>query len=97
MRWYLSAKAVREYAAIRRLRLDDGGPLWAAAERALSEVCDAAQRAHRADGSRYYHDDGCEVWHVGRAHGRLRLVVSTARRPEGDLPQLVAVLRRSGR
>jgi hypothetical protein len=87
-RWYLSATALREYAQAAGLPLDDGGPQWAAAERALAALCDSARLA-QDEGHR-------QIW---RAPGpdRWELTVSTVPRPEGPLPQLVRVRRRGGR
>ena len=86
-RWYLSAAALREYAAIGRLPLDDGGPLWGRAERLLGAAC--AQAHHVRD------EPGRQIWRVGSMHSgiskKLEFTVSVAIRPEGPLPQLVRV------
>jgi hypothetical protein len=84
-RWYLSAAAVREYAAAAGLPLDDGDHLWATAERSLSDLCDRA-RMVADEGHR-------QIWRCPGRH-RWELTVSTATRPEGPLPQLVRVRRR---
>lgn len=89
-RWYLSAKAIREYAAIVGRPLDDGGPLWARVERELAAACDAA---HLLPGLT---QEGHQRWRTGRPL-RLQLVVSTQQRDEGTLDQLVGVLGRPRR
>lgn len=83
MRWYLSAKAVREYLAILGRADDDGGPEWGRAERELAALCEAAHLVGTTRG-------GLQRWRTGRPL-RLTLVVSTSVRPEGPLPQLVGV------
>jgi hypothetical protein len=96
-RWYLSARAVRSFARLRRLPLDDGGPLWAKAERLLEEVCARSHLVTREDGSPRLTRQGLQEWRTGLADGRIRLLVSTAKRPEGELDQLVEVLPAFGR
>lgn len=82
-RWYLSAKAIREYLAIVGRADDDGGPEWGRAERELARICAAAHLVGETA-------SGLQRWRGGRPL-RLQLIVSTAHRPEGDLPQLVSV------
>lgn len=82
-RWYLSAKAIREYLAIVGRTDDDGGPEWGRAERELAAICDAAHPVGETA-------SGLQRWRGGRPL-RLQLIVSTARMPEGELPQLVGV------
>jgi len=84
-RWYLSAAALRDYAHAAGLPLDDGGPLWAAAERALGALC-AQARLISEEGTR-------QLWRVPGGD-RWELSISTAPRPEGPLPQLLRVRRR---
>lgn len=94
-RWYLSVAAVREYAALAGLPLDDGGPLWTAAEQELAGHCDAARET---EGSTH---SGAKIWRTGnrqgggRNLGRIELTVSVSRRAEGDLPQLLRVRLKS--
>jgi hypothetical protein len=88
-RWYLSAACVREYAAIARLPLDDGGPQWAAAERELAAHCDVARLAEDGPGPRQLWRTGNRD--VGGRKIRLEMTVATSPRPEGPLPQLVRV------
>jgi hypothetical protein len=93
-RWYLTVVAVKEFAALANLQLDDGGPLWSAAEKSLSQICDSAKMVS---------DDGrTQIWRTGRmavagdrgggrGNRRWELYVRTTPRPEGPLPQLVRV------
>lgn len=86
--WYLSARAVREYGRLARLdtSTDDG---FDRAAMALQEY--VAQAHHVRD-----QDNGLQLWRGPRPL-RLRLLVSTATRREGPLPQLVTVLPASAR
>jgi len=84
-RWYISAAALREYAQAAGHPLDDGGPQWAAAERALAALC-AQARLISEEGTR-------QLWRVPGGD-RWELSISTAPRPEGPLPQLLRVRRR---
>jgi hypothetical protein len=83
--WYLSARAVREYHRIATGRVDepDDEQFDAAAE-ALQEAVGLARRIKVLP-------HGEELWRL-RGRPRLRLLVSYAVRPEGELPQLVRVL-----
>lgn len=91
--WYLSARAVREYLALMRRKDDDGGPEWSRAEdelRAMAENCLERERTgirlprpHRGKPDL--------IVYRGPSPLRLQLIVSTTKRPEGDLPQLVSV------
>lgn len=91
-RWYLSAKAVRSFARIRKLELDDGDDLWGRAERLLAEACERAHLVTSEDGSPRLTRQGLQEWRTGRVDGRIRLLVSTERRDEGELDQLVDVV-----
>lgn len=82
-RWYISARAVREYAAIVRRPVDTDDD-FADREDELIDLCAAAH--HQRD-----QRNGLQLWRTGRPL-RLRLLVSPTPRPEGDLPQLVSVL-----
>lgn len=88
-RWYLSARAVREYAALARLGNPDDEAVF---DRAESQLGAIAQKAHHLRDQA----NGLQLWRGGRPL-RLRLLVSTAERAEGDLPQLVSVLAASER
>lgn len=95
-RWYLSAKAVRDYLIVAGHPDDDGGPVWARAEAELGAHCAAAH---------YVSTDtttGTETWRTGRVQcgdGRTRLEFSVRneKRPEGPLAQLVRVRDKGGK
>lgn len=95
-RFYISARAVREFAEIRGLELDDGGPLWGRAEEQLRELSWHSHLVETPDGEPRLTRNGLQEWRTGRAHGRLRLLVSTEDRPEGELDQVVQVLPSHG-
>lgn len=84
-RWYLSAKAVREYLKLVGRVDDDGGPEWARAERELAKLCAGAHLLERPSRS------GHQQWRTGRPL-RLTLIVSTEKREEGPLDQLVGIV-----
>lgn len=90
MRWYISAAAVRQYQQIAGYAVESDGPSFDRAERELADLADQARLAKDiGPGQR------SQQWRVkatirGR-RTRLELVVSTEARPEGDLPQLIAV------
>ena len=86
--WYLSARAVREYGRLARLdtSTDDGF------DRAAMSLQEYVAQAHHVRDQ----DNGLQLWRGPRPL-RLRLLVSTARRREGPLPQLVTVLPASAR
>lgn len=96
MRWYLSAAAVRSYLQLAGLEDDDGGPQWAQAERELAAHCDAAHLV-REEPARQRQDWRTGRVQVGGRPQRLDLIVSTARRPEGPLPQLISVRAKGAR
>lgn len=60
-RWYLSARAVREYLRIAGLADDDGGPSWGRGERELAEHCWRARLYRPAD-----HPGGRTIYRTGR-------------------------------
>jgi hypothetical protein len=82
-RWYISARAVREYAAIVRRPVEAEEDFLAREGELLGLIAGA----HR----QRVQDNGLELWRTGRPL-RLRLLVSHEPRPEGPLPQLVRVL-----
>lgn len=82
-RWYISVRAVREYATLARLPCATEDELH---ERTM-ELARLAEGAHYVQTQR----NGLEQWRLGRPR-RWRLLVSTAERPEGELPQLVRVM-----
>lgn len=81
--WYISARAVREYAAIVR-RPVETEEQFANREEELMRLV-AGRRNPREQ------DNGLVLWRTGRPL-KLRLLVSHEPRPEGPLPQLVSVL-----
>ncbi len=83
--WYISARAVREYHQIATgsaSQPDDDQ--FDAAAQALGE---ATRSAHFVRTQR----NGLQLWRLS-GEPRLRLLISTEPRPEGNLPQLVRVL-----
>jgi hypothetical protein len=85
--WYVSAKAVREYMALTDATdFDD-------ASDALIELCARTWENYRARNGKPKPRDNGMLLYRGPRPRQFRLVVSTAKRPEGDKPQLVSVLR----
>lgn len=84
--WYLSARAIKEFLALTG-RDPSNEDHFAAGEDELAAVCSAAHHVRNQD-------NGLQLWR-GPQPGRYRLLVSTSRRAEGDLPQLVSVLGES--
>lgn len=91
--WYVSAHAVRRWQAIDRSAPRD----FDAASDALIELCAGVWWDRYADGAREpkVTGTGAYLYEGGKAHGRIRLVVSAQRRAEGDRQQVVDVLARS--
>lgn len=87
MKWYITVAAVLEYQAIcgRPERRD--GPEFDRAAKELEQLCESAERKKTG------------LWQaktkLGGRTERIELHVSTRKRPEGDLPQLVRVRLRS--
>lgn len=89
--WYVSAHAVRQWQRWIRSAPRD----FDDASDSLIEICAAVWAAYRASGREpETHTHGGYVYHAGRAHERIRLIVSQQRRTEGDLQQIVDVLPR---
>lgn len=90
MRWYISATAVRQYMAIMGYEGSHGGPVFDAAAIELEGLCEQAKLAKDSDST-----NRAQQWRVKtKARGkstRLELIVAPDPRPEGPLPQLVAV------
>lgn len=92
--WYLSARAVSECCALLRLGDSDDDAVFDRAEDVLFDIVSSAK--HYRD-----QNNGLQLWRstipVGlrkpgsKSEYRLDLLVSTAVRDEGDLPQLVTV------
>ena len=91
--WYISASAVRDYLRLMRRPVVDDGPEWHRAEAELirmAEDCVAREREGiRLPRPVRGHADLMQ-YRAGRPW-RLALIVSTAQRSEGSLPQLVQV------
>lgn len=88
-RWYVSAAAVREYAAICGYDIADGdGPGWDRAERELISATHSANYVGEGSGTQQIYRVTCQC---GPRRTRLEFTVSTDKRPEGELPQLVRV------
>lgn len=85
--WYITHRAVEDYCELHGWPDDDEH-----FDRGENELLELAERAHHVRDQ----DNGLQLWR-GPTPGRLRLLVSTAKRPEGDLPQLVRVLPASDR
>ena len=92
-RWYISAKAVREYMAIAGMHPADDGPDFDRAEEALGKTSLEARLCKSTE-------SGTEIWlarvPLPRAGGRggttrLDLYVRPSPRGEGSKPQLVRV------
>lgn len=85
--WYISASAVHDLIRLRGW--PDNDESFARAEDYLLALSEsgAAKLKGQTEG-------GLLRYETGRPHGRIRLLVSTAERSEGDLPQLVQVLGR---
>lgn len=81
--WYISARAIKEYLTLTN-RDPNNEDHFAAGEDELAMVCSGAHHVRNQD-------NGLQLWRA-RPPERYRLLVSTARRNEGDLPQLVSVL-----
>lgn len=86
--WYISARAVREWAALRGANaIPDDGPEWDRFENELMSIAiDAAERK-----SPKRTESGMLIYRV-RKPIDAQLHVSDAYRPEGKLPQLVRVV-----
>lgn len=90
MRWYISVEAVRQYMRIMGYAGSMDGPVFDSAAIELETLCEQAKLAK--DVGRGQHS---QLWRVKTTvkdkRTRLELVVSLSERPEGELPQLIAV------
>lgn len=90
MRWYISAAAVKQYMAIQGYEGSPDGPVFDRAAIELEHLCDEARLAKDAG----EHSPN-QQWRVKATvrgkRTRLELIVSLEQRPEGPLPQLIAV------
>lgn len=91
--WYISARAVREYLALMRRPVVEDGPEWERAEAELlamaAGVAELERLGVKSPKPVRGHTD--LFAHRGPRPLRLQLIVSTAVRAEGALPQLVSV------
>lgn len=85
-RWYVSARAVHEWAKLQRLPSESDEDF---AQREEELMAAAAAARHVRDQA-----NGLQLWRLPRPH-QYRLMVSPEPRPEGDLAQLVSVLAAS--
>lgn len=90
--WYIAARAVRDYLALRGRPAVDDGPEWERAERELIEIAAATVASGRQPRAM----ESGALRFRGPQPLRLGLVVVPAPRIEGDLPQLVRVLPAHG-
>jgi hypothetical protein len=86
--WYVTARAVREYAALARLGNPDDEAVFAAAEDALIRIAEETV----ASGRKPSRMRSGAMRFRGPRPARLTLIVVDQPRPEGPLPQLVRVL-----
>lgn len=90
MLWYISAAAVKQYMAIQGYHGSDDGPVFDRAAAELDALC-AESRLAKDVGP----GQDSQQWRVKATvrgkRTRLELIVSLSHRPEGELPQLIAV------
>lgn len=89
-RWYISAAAVKQFMAIAGYIGSPDGPIF---DRAAIELEDACSQARLAKdiGPGQASQLWRVKWTVRGKRTRLEFVVSVEQRPEGPLPQLIAV------
>lgn len=95
MRWYISAAAVKQWMAISGRQGSDDGPEFDAAAIELDALSAEARLAKDVGPTQRHQQWRVSATVRGRRE-RLELIVSIAPRPEGPLPQLIAV-RHKGR
>lgn len=90
MRWYITVAAVRDYMRIQGYAGSTDGPVFDRAAIELEDLCEQAKLAKDVGP-----DQQSQLWRVKATvrdkRTRLELVVSTEPRPEGPLPQLIAI------
>lgn len=86
--WYISTRAVRRYLEIEDRPVVSDGPGFERAEEELIQMALATMASERVP--RHIHQH--LLTYRGPKPRRHQLIVSTARRTEGDLPQLVDVV-----
>ena len=90
MRWYISAAAVKQFMAIQGYVGSTAGPVFDRAAIELEDACEQARLAKDVGPGQV--DQLWRVkWTVRGKRTRLELIVSLEKRPEGPLPQLIAV------
>lgn len=91
--WYVSAHAVRRYCALCRHDLNpDREDHFAKAEADLFAICAHTWEHYRVSGKRpRVTRTGAYSYRTTQKHGKIHLVVSTTRRPEGPKDQLVDI------
>lgn len=90
MRWYITVAAVRQYMAICGYPPQTDGKHFNRARRELAELADVARLAKDVGPSQRSQQWRVKATVRGR-RTRLELIVATEPRPEGPLPQLIAV------
>lgn len=86
--WYISARAVREYAALAQLGDTEDEDVFAGAEDALLQIAEETV----ASGRKPVRMRTGALRYRGPRPMRLTLIVVEEPRPEGPLPQLVRIL-----
>jgi hypothetical protein len=87
---YISAAAVKQFMVIMGYQGSADGPVFDRAAIELEQACEQARLARDADEKSRYQQWRVK-WTVRGKRSRLELIVSTEPRPEGPLPQLIAV------
>lgn len=90
MQWYISAAAVKQFMSIMGYVGSTDDPVFDRAAIELEDACEQARLARDADDKSPYQQWRVK-WTVRGKRSRLELIVSTEKRPEGPLPQLIAV------
>lgn len=90
MQWYISAAAVKQFMAIQGYIGSPDGPAFDRAAIELEDACEQARLARDAD-EKSPNQQWRVRWPVRGKRSRLELIVSLEQRPEGPLPQLIAV------
>lgn len=88
--WYITVAAVRQYMRICGYEGDSDGPVFDAAAIELERLCEQSRLAKDA-GPHSPNQQWRVRANVRGKNTRLELIVAPDPRPEGDLPQLIAV------
>jgi len=90
MRWYISAAAVKRWQAIAGYPIESDGESFDRAERELADLVNSARLSKDIGPGQQ-----SQIWIVKATvrgkRTRLEFAVSTDRRQEGDLPQLINI------